>query len=403
MPRSAARPTRVAFLYIAQRHQVLHSLSAAVALARARPDVGVDVVASCQAVLDHARALVHRLGGAPLGWRLLGPAWLRGLPYINGAPPKAPLLAAAARDLAGYDVIVTPERTTALLRRFGVESRLVYTQHGAGDRAGPFEPRLAAFDLVFAAGRKQRDRMLSEGLVRPERCAVVGYAKFELVDRLAAPAPELFDRRRPTVFYNPHFSKTLGSWAHWGRPILEWFAAQDRFNLIFAPHVRLFGGRAAEARPELAPFTRRPQIHIDLGASDMAFDMTYACAADLYLGDVSSQVYEFIRRPRPCVFLNPGRVEWRNDESFRHWRLGPVIENLQRLDSVLDRAMAGAVDYLPAQREAFRQTFDLEGSPARRAAAAIEGLLPPTPAAECPMLRSGRNDFVEESRGRTRS
>lgn len=382
MQHSAAGPLRVAFLYIAQRHQVLHSLSAAVALARARPDVGVDVVASCRSVLAYARNLVERLGGAPLGWRLLGPAWLRNLPHIDGAPPKAPLLAAAARDLAGYDVIVAPERTTSLLRRFGVKSRLVYTQHGAGDRAGPFEPRLAAFDLVFAAGGKQRDRMLIEGLVRPERCAVVGYAKFELVDALGAPPPELFDRRRPTVFYNPHFSRKLGSWRPWGRAILERLADQDRFNLIFAPHVRLFGGRPIEAVPEFARFARLPHIHIDLGVGDMAFDMTYANTADLYLGDVSSQVYEFIRRPRPCVFLNPTRVAWRDDESFRHWRLGQVVDDLDALDAAIDGAFTGAVDFQPAQREAFQQTFDLEGSPAGRAADAIAGLLPPAQALE---------------------
>jgi hypothetical protein len=379
---SIAGPSRVAFLYIAQRHQVLHSLSSAVALARARPDVAVDVVASSQSVLDYAHTLVRRLGGAPLGWRLLGPAWLRNLPHIDSAPPKAPLLAAAARDLAGYEVIVAPERTTALVRRFGVKSRLVYTQHGAGDRAGPFEPRLAAFDLVFAAGQKQRDRMLIEGLVRPENCAVVGYAKFELVDALVSPPPELFDRPRPTVFYNPHFSRKLGSWRPWGRAILDRFAAQDRFNLIFAPHVRLFGGRPVEALPEFAPFARLPHIHIDLGAGDMAFDMTYANAADVYLGDVSSQAYEFIRKPRPCVFLNPKRVAWRDDESFRHWRLGQVVDDLGALDAALDAAFTGAVDFLPAQREAFQQTFDLEGSPAGRAADAIARLLPPVQALE---------------------
>jgi hypothetical protein len=105
---SIAGPSRVAFLYIAQRHQVLHSLSSAVALARARPDVAVDVVASSQSVLDYAHTLVRRLGGAPLGWRLLGPAWLRNLPHIDSAPPKAPLLAAAARDLAGYTPSTAP-------------------------------------------------------------------------------------------------------------------------------------------------------------------------------------------------------------------------------------------------------------------------------------------------------
>ena len=39
-------------------------------------------------------------------------------------------------------------------------------------------------------------------------------------------------------------------------------------------------------------------------------DMTYTNAADIYLGDVSSQVYEFSTQPRPCVFINAHGVAW---------------------------------------------------------------------------------------------
>ena len=39
--------------------------------------------------------------------------------------------------------------------------------------------------------------------------------------------------------------------------------------------------------------------------------MAYTQRADIYLGDVSSQVYEFLLNPRPCVFLNPRRFDWR--------------------------------------------------------------------------------------------
>ena len=161
---------------------MLHSLSVAVRLSQSRPDVEVEIAATSEEVLHQARVMAAAMGPAPMRWRLLGPAWLRRMRRVGGAPAKLPMLAASARALAGYDVIVAPERTTAALRRLGVRAKLVYTQHGAGDRAGPFEPRLGRFDLVFAAGAKQRDRMVSEGLVRPERCAVVGYPKFDLVD-----------------------------------------------------------------------------------------------------------------------------------------------------------------------------------------------------------------------------
>ena len=77
VPQSAEPPIKVCFLYIAQAHQVLHSLSAAADLALGGPDVAVTVAATSATVLDYARRLAERLGRPPIQWRLLGPGWLR--------------------------------------------------------------------------------------------------------------------------------------------------------------------------------------------------------------------------------------------------------------------------------------------------------------------------------------
>lgn len=375
------RSPRVCFLFLAQAHQVLHSLSVAVWLSQNRPDVHVEIVATSEQVLDQARVMATAMGRAPIGWRLLGPAWLRRMARVGGVPAKLPMLAANARTLGGYDVIVAPERTTAALRALGVRAKLVYTQHGAGDRAGPFEPRLRRFDLVFAAGAKQRDRMVGEGLVRPERCAVVGYPKFDLVDALGPTLPRLFPDDRPVVLYNPHFSSKLGSWPAWGPSILRAFAAQRGYNLILAPHLRLFGGADPRTVPELAPFVGQPGIHIDLGATSAAIDMTYTRAANLYLGDVSSQVYEFLRAPRPCLFLNAHGRAWRSDESYRHWTFGPVVDRLDDVMPGLEVATRRHGDYKAAQVEGFDYTFDLAGPTSTvRAAEAIAKLALSAPA-----------------------
>jgi hypothetical protein len=372
---AALQPARVCFLYLAQAHQVLHSLSVAVCLSQGRPNLEVEIAATSQQVLDQARMMAAAMGGAPVRWRLLGPAWLRRLAGVGGVPAKLPMLAASARTLGDYDVIVAPERTTAALRALGVRAKLVYTQHGAGDRAGPFEPRLRRFDLVFAAGAKQRERMVGEGLVRAERCAVVGYPKFDLVDALGRDPPRLFPDDRPVVLYNPHFSSKLGSWPAWGTGILQAFADQRRYNLIFAPHLRLFAGADPRIVRELAPFLGQRGIHIDLGATSAAIDMTYTKAADVYLGDVSSQVYEFLRTPRPCLFLNPHRRAWRADESYRHWTYGPVVDVADDVMSGLERARRTHGDYKATQVEGFRHTFDLAGpSSTVRAAEAIARL-----------------------------
>ena len=371
----ATKPiARVCFLYIAQVHQVMHSLSAALELARGTPEVEVTIAATDPEVLAFTQTVIAKLGGAPIHWRLLGPGWLRGR---RGVPPKLPMLAANARWLARFDAIVTPERTTAALRQMGIRRpKLVYTQHGAGDREGPFEPRLARFDLVFAAGAKQRDRMVGEGWIAPERCAVVGYPKFDLVERLGSAVSPVFRSSRPVVVYNPHFEARLSSFPKWGEKILGAFAAQQEFNLIFAPHVRMFGDRSPASVPALAPFVDHPNIHIDLGDSPAAVDMAYTRAADVYLGDASSQVYEIVLTPRPCVFLNAQGASWQGQESYRHWRFGAVVDEIDALMPALAAAAESQATYQAAQLESRDYTFSLDPPNASfRAAEAIARLI----------------------------
>jgi hypothetical protein len=378
-PAGGDRP-RVCFLYIAQTHQILHSLPIAIAMAREHPQVDVHIATTTQEHLDYVRELLAALNVPQIPSRLLPPAWLRNM-RLKGAstPPKALMLAANARRLGRYDAIVTPERTTAMLRKLGVKAcKLVYTQHGAGDRGGPFEPRLKRFDLVMAAGPKQRDRMLDEGWVTPQTCAMVGYPKFDIIDALPPSPMPAFPDAKPVVLYNPHFHPTLGSWPRWGRQVLEQFAADTRYNLIFAPHIRLFEGADPRTVEALAPFLDHPRIHIDLGGP-AAIDMTYTRAADIYLGDVSSQVYEFLRTPKPCLFLNASNADWKGDESFHHWAYGPVLDGVDGLLDTVSAAQSGHGDYLSAQKCGFAESFDLQDTPSSvRAAQAIVDRLPTT-------------------------
>jgi len=134
-------------------------------------------------------------------------------------------------------------------------------------------------------------------------------------------------------------------------------------------------------------YSRLPNIHIDKGSPASA-DMTYMLAADIYLGDVSSQVYEFLLdssqvyefllEPRPCIFLNPHGVDWEDDPSYAHWKLGQVVYNVRRqLGGAIDRALSTHAEYLPKQREAFEYTFRTEpdSTAAERGAHAIAGFL----------------------------
>ena len=369
---------RVCFLFNAQRHQLLHGVSTAARLAQ-RQDFEVHLASPNAGHLEYAKSLVSRLGGADLRYHRIGSPLLSLAQTVAGGevPPKALTLLTAASYLNRFDAIALPERTSLLLRRMGVRRPyFIHLDHGAGDRAAGFDPRIADFDMVLMAGEKHRARMMREHLIREGRYAVVGYPKFDAADAARDPDWRPFADDRPVVLYNPHFS-ALGSWERFGADVLSCFAGQDRYNLIVAPHVRLMDGRVAAGRWAglLAEFQDSPRILIDTG-SDRAIDMTYTTLADVYLGDVSSQVYEFLRTPRPCVFFNAKGVDWQGDENYGHWRFGPVLDTAADLLDAIDAARRNHPDFLETQVTGVAETFATGPEAAsERAAQAIENYM----------------------------
>lgn len=360
----------VCLLNIAQWHQALHVLPIAAALAR-RGDVDVHVAVARPSSIAPARALCEALGATGVRFRALWPKPFEALVAPAEHPPKRLMLAAAAPFLARCDALVAPERTSLFLKRIGVRRPLmIHSDHGAGDRAVGYEPRIAQFDFALLAGAKQEARMLRERLIQPGRYRIVGYPKFEAAHASRDGEGRLFPVGRPTVLYNPHFDPELGSWDRRGLEVMQAFAGQSRFNLIFAPHLRL-AQRVRGLAEQVAPFAALPHVHVDLGGP-RSCDMTYTHAADVYLGDVSSQVYEFIARPRPCAFLDAGGVLDPHDPNTAHARLGPIGFEGDDVLALVDEAVQTFGAYHAPQLAAFGHTFDLaERSCSERAAEAV--------------------------------
>lgn len=384
---------RIGFLFNHdQVHQVAHSLPIALALARSGVDAEI-VVATTNARLS---AEVIRLGGGLIGpvIRLVELGLARRTSraakvLLEAAVPATKLLIYGdnLEFFRGLDVLVVAEKTSLILKtRHGLKDlKIVHTRHGAGDRAIGFDEASAGFDHVLVSGRKIRDRLIAEAGVDPTAISIVGYPKFDLWP--ASPVHPLIDDGRPVVLYNPHVSPHLSSWYAAGRQVLDWFVEHDDHHLIFAPHVMLFErpfvvtidklrldrpGRIEER------YLRAPNIHIDLG-SRASTTMAYTQRADVYLGDASSQVYEFLLRPRPCIFLNPHDLPWEGDPNFAHWQAGPVIGDASELGPALDEARTQhASRYAPIQRDLFDYSFDLTAEPsavrAARAVARFAGL-----------------------------
>lgn len=370
-------------------HQVGHILPIALAMASSGASVDIQVFTSGGPADEEVRRQVAA-SGMPVSITRLqdaGPIGKTVSALSGGAIPGRRIsILKINRDLfADLDALVVPEKTSLMLKtKFGLTGvPLIHTRHGAGDRAIGFDKASGIFDLVLLSGEKIRDRLAEAGLLKEDGYAIVGYPKF---DRLAATAPpqRIFDNARPIVLYNPHSSPALSSWYSMGPAVLDYFASQDAFNLLFAPHVMLFNKRyhltlsplRFSAVPQVRVGLRNlRQMRIDLG-SEASVDMTYTRMADIYIGDASSQVYEFIARPRPCIFLNPGKLRWKNDPNFTHWNAGAVVSNMQELREALQRAVNQPDEYRDVQEKLFHYTFDLtpEPSAVRAARAIIEWL-----------------------------
>jgi hypothetical protein len=252
-----------------------------------------------------------------------------------------------------------PEMTSLSLRADPRMSgvRLIFTGHGAGDShgkaVGMFDPRIDGFDLVLLPGPRLAADLSALGRFRHARFDV-GYPKLEIA--ALARRRDLFGNARPTVVYNPTQMRAATSWYRFGPAVLDFFVRSHEYNLIFAPHVLLF--RRSWTRGARLPrrFRSTATVLIDTG-SRASVDLTYLEAADIYLGDLSSQVYEFIARPRPCVFLDPIGVDHRENPSFRSWSFGPVVRDVAGLGDSLRRAVADFPRYRPIQEEARDRNF----------------------------------------------
>lgn len=383
---------RIGFLFNHdQIHQVAHSLPVALALADISTGVEIvvattngrltaEVVRMCGAKLDRIRLV--QLGLTTTRSRALSRAF-------GAVVPAAKFLIYGDNldFFRSLDLLVVAEKTSLILKtRYGLDRlKIVHTRHGAGDRAIGFNPVSARFDHVLVSGPKIRGRLVAEAKVDPGAISMVGYPKFDVVE--PAETASQRDDDRPIVVYNPHVSPHLSSWFRMGREVLDWFVRHDEYRLIFAPHVMLFErpfvvtiDRLRIDRPGRIDerYLNAPNIQIDLG-SRASTTMAYTNRADIYLGDVSSQLYEFIARPRPCVFLNAHGFQWENDVNFKQWHAGPVIRDAADLGKALRDACAKQkAEYGPVQEKLFAHSFDITDEPsslrAARAVARVAGL-----------------------------
>lgn len=367
----------VGFLFFHHTHHIYHSAPIAYELSRMDRDIHVHMFTASDIAIKLFKDLGEFYPGHRVSIHRTVPNFtFRHLNLKRRSFPKPRfMLRKAATEINQMDVVVgTSFGTSRLFEELNItHPKYVFAFHGAGDGAYGFKESLAKYDFLLLSGEKIRARLENLGALSEKNYAIIGYPKFDVAPLLYAKKTPLFSNNRPTVLYNPHWNRSLSSWYGWGRGILDYFAASEDFNLIFAPHLLLKEWK--QKWLSLKDYNRLTNIHIDLGSA-ASVDMTYTLASDIYLGDVSSQIYEFIYNPRPCLFLNKNRVDWPNDPNYAHWHLGEVLDHLPDLDAALHRAKSIHDEYKLLQQVAMAETINTDKvSAGKRGAIAIAGLL----------------------------
>lgn len=316
------RGAAVAFLFLGESLLIPHLLPIVEALAVTAPDMPVDLW-----VRDPATETIlrERVGRAARIRRAPG--------FGEGRPQKLLLLARLLPHLWKVPVVVCAEQTSLWIPRLlPGRWRFVKTSHGVGSMSARDDRRRRVAWRLLVPSERERRTYLDRGLP-PETVIATGYVKASFKGQSVHPH---FVQPRPIILYAPHWQRHRSSWWDWGRRIVAMLGEQQDFNVILAPHQRLIE-RDPEVRRVLASVADRPHVHTDLDSFAMV-DGSYTAAADIYLGDTSSQVVEFLARPRPCVFLNSQRIDWRATDDHGFWECGEVVDDPERIMGALEDA-----------------------------------------------------------------
>lgn len=355
---------KVAFLFLGETLLIPHLYPIVEALA-ATSDVPIDLWVSTsvhETLLGRWTAPFPtvRIRRAP-GFRVVADDGSGRNPVL---PAKMPMLLRLLPYLRSAAVVVCAEQTSLWLPRlFPMRAKFVKTSHGVGSMSARDDPRRRAAALTLVPSELERQTYLDRGFAA-EKFVATGYVKADFTHRTHTAPP--FADTRPVVLYAPHWQQHRSSWWRWGAEVVRRIVADGRFNLIFAPHQRLI-----ERAPEVATVMREieglPHVHCDIDGFAMV-DGSYTGVADVYLGDTSSQVIEFLMRPRPCVFLNAGGAAWEGDTNYAMWVCGEVVDEVADVVAALDRAALAHAEYAAVQADfAARSLGAVEGGAARAA------------------------------------
>jgi len=366
---------RIGFTFFNGIHHIFHSIPLACELAKS----GACEVTLLSCSSEHTQILqkvTQKFGNPPLEIKTLA------LPfrykYFNFKGKTYPSPYNTVRNhkklINSFDALIgTSHDLKKLCDKYNINHpKVIYISHGCGDRAYGFKNDIKGADFILLPGSYYEQRFMDNGIIKDTPYKVIGYAKFDIPHTPQKEIP-LFPESRPTILYSPHWDPKLSSFKLWGKNIFKFFAERSTWNVIFAPHILIKHWKKRYSYDFETFSDSHTHIKVDWG-SMASVDTSYLRAADLYLGDVSSQVTEWIAlKPRPCLFLNAHGVAWRNDLNYSFWSYGPVVDKFEELDEKLSESWQFDNHYKKKQVERVKNIiYRSDEGPAKLGALAIQ-------------------------------
>tara|TARA_B100001769_G_scaffold106741_1_gene82889 strand:+ start:2669 stop:3814 length:1146 start_codon:yes stop_codon:yes gene_type:complete len=238
-------------------------------------------------------------------------------------------------------IISTSHNFPDYLSRYKIKvPTLFYLYHGTGTREYGFETSLEKFDHILIPGKYHRDRLKESLSLKDDQIEMIGKPKLDYLKIKLSKNKKLFNNENPIFYYNPHWEIELSSYLKWKEIILQFFIKNKNYNLIFSPHP-LVGHLSTKRGYEInEKDIAEDNILVDMG-SNQCLDGTYTSIADIYIGDISSMVTEWVvQKPRPCIFINAHNVNWKNNDNYYMWKFGKVVNELKEFEEAITESIS---------------------------------------------------------------
>ncbi|MDB5698064.1 MAG: hypothetical protein JWN69_868 [Alphaproteobacteria bacterium] len=356
----------VSFLFLGETLLIPHLFPIVEALAEKAGEVPIDLWVATSVHEELLGAWTEQFANVRLR---RAPGFVKLSEFESGQNPPLPsklrMLAGLAPRLVRVPVAVCAEQTSLWLPTIlPLRTRFIKTSHGVGSMSARDDRRRLSAWRTLVPSELERSTYLERGM-DPDRIIATGYVKAAFRQRTHARF--VFPEKRPIILYTPHWQAHRSSWPQWGQEVVRTLVRQQRYNVILAPHQRLVE-TAPEVRSILTSAAEHAHVHCDLDTF-ATVDGSYTAMADIYVGDTSSQLLEFLMRPRPCIFLNPMAADWRENPSYAMWSCGEVVTELNDFLPAVTRAVDEHRHYAVIQRDyAERSLGDTSGMAASRAA-----------------------------------